>query len=82
MSDIVVPEEGRQTSETDPNDLLGVDANAFFILGHTDRLLKRAGATKEFRDGYQQQATTGNYDHLLAVSIAYLSAEPIEHDEA
>lgn len=69
---IEVPTEGRPTEETSSDDLLGIDGNAFSIMGTTRKLLQRAGATKEFRDSYFTQAMSGDYDHLLAVSIAYL----------
>ena len=72
-----VPDEGRQTLQLDSADLVGVDGNAFAILGRVDRWLRDAGATKAFRDAYYAEATSGDYDHVIAASIAYLDAEPV-----
>ena len=69
---ISVPTEGRPTKPTTSEDLIGVDGNAFSIMGNTSGLLQRAGATKEFRDAYRKDAMSGDYDHLIAVSVAYL----------
>lgn len=56
----------------DPDlDLIGVDSNAFAIMGFVDRGLRRAGNSQEVRDAYREEATAGDYDHLLRVSMAY-----------
>jgi hypothetical protein len=52
-------------------DLVGVDGNAFGVMGFTRRELKRAGNPTEVLDEYQRQAQAGDYDHLLRVSIAF-----------
>lgn len=52
-------------------DLVGVDGNAFSILGYTTRALRRAGNPPEVVEAYKAEATTGDYDHLLAVSMTY-----------
>jgi len=44
-------------------------------MGTVDRLLRQAGASKEFRDAYRAEAMSSDYDHLLAASVAYLEAE-------
>jgi hypothetical protein len=77
-NEIVVPEEGRQTEETSASDLIGVDSNAFAIIFATRQMLKKAGASKPFMDGYRVLAMSGDYNHLLALSMAYLDADPIE----
>lgn len=51
--------------------LLGVDNNAFAIMGTVTRGLKRAGNSQEIIDRYQKLAMDGDYDHLLAVSLVY-----------
>lgn len=51
--------------------LSGRDGNAFAILGAVSKALTRAGhgdAVKEFTD----EATAGNYDHLLATAMRYV----------
>jgi hypothetical protein len=72
---IEVPTEGRPAQAPGSEKLLGVDGNAFAIMGTTAKLLARAGASAEFVKSYQAQAMSGSYDHLLAVSFAYLEAE-------
>lgn len=52
-------------------DLVGVDGNAFMIMGFVWKELRRAGNSKEVQDRYLEQATAGDYDHLLQVSMAY-----------
>lgn len=60
--------------------LLGTDANAFFILGRTDRLLRDAGASDEYRGAVRTEATSGDYDHLLATCMQALDAAPIDDE--
>ena len=55
--------------------LIGHDGNAFLILGRVKQALKRAGAEKEYIDGYLSEATSGDYDHLLAVTMEYVDVE-------
>lgn len=76
MATIEVPVEGRPTDATDSADLLGVDGNAFSVIATTKQLLKRAGASREFCEGYTKRAmASGSYDELLALSVAYLDSE-------
>jgi len=51
--------------------LTGQDGNAFSILGHVKNALIRAGADKEYVDKFITEATSVDYDHLLAVSMKY-----------
>jgi hypothetical protein len=55
--------------------LIGLDGNAFSILGRVKLALRRAGADKEYIDQYLSEATTGDYDHLLAVTMGYVEVE-------
>ena len=47
--------------------LAGEDDNAFAILGRVCRALRRGGVTSEEVDEFTSEATSGDYDHLLAV---------------
>jgi len=59
--------------ETKPEvKLVGEDGNAFAIMGRVQRALKQAGADKEYIDKYLNEATSGNYDHLLQVTMEYV----------
>ncbi len=55
--------------------LIGQNGNAFAIMGNIKRALKRAGADKEYIDEYLKEATSGNYDNLLVVSMKYVNVE-------
>ena len=46
--------------------LTGVDGNAFAILGAVQRSLKRSGVDAEVSNEFLDEATRGDYDHLLA----------------
>ena len=51
--------------------LLGNDGNAFYILGTVRKALEKAGY-KDLAKQYMKEATTGDYDHLLAVTQEYV----------
>ena len=55
--------------------LVGEDGNAFYVMGHVKQSLRRAGADKEYIDKYLSEATSGDYDHLLVVSMEYVEVE-------
>lgn len=55
--------------------LVGEDGNAFAIMGRVKQALKRAGADKDYIDGYLKEATSEDYDHLLVVSMGYVDVE-------
>ena len=50
------------------------DGNAFAILAVVRKALRRA-VSKEAADAYIAEATNGDYDHLLAVTMATVEAE-------
>ena len=55
--------------------LIGQDGNAFAIMGRVKKALRRSGADKEYIDKYLSEATSGDYDHLLVVSMEYVEVE-------
>lgn len=55
--------------------LIGMDGNAFSIMGRVTRALRGAGYTKEEIDRYTADATSGDYNHLLAVTMEWVSPE-------
>ena len=59
--------------------LVGEDGNAFSILGRVSRALKRAGMPEKVEE-YLTRATAGDYNHLLAVTLEYVT-EPTGDDE-
>lgn len=70
-------------------DLVGVDGNAFCIIGYVSTALRREGLKHLVRE-YQQKATLGDYDLLIVESMNYLDKanekavengyEEVEHD--
>ena len=52
--------------------LIGGDGNAFAIMGKVHQALRRAGADEEYIDQYTSEATEGDYDHLLQVTLKYV----------
>lgn len=45
--------------------LLGVDGNAFSLLGHFNRLAKEQGLPRQDVDKVLSEAMSGNYDELI-----------------
>ena len=48
--------------------LIGVDGNAFAVMGYVRNAMKAEGSSKEDIDNYTKDATSGDYHHLLMVS--------------
>lgn len=49
------------------------DGNAFAILSRTARALTRGGVSKEQVNQYRHEATSGDYDHLLATTMKWVT---------
>lgn len=47
--------------------LVGEDGNAFFILGRVAQAMRRSGISNEEIEKFQEEATSGDYDNLLAI---------------
>ena len=52
-------------------DLVGVDGNAYAIMGYTARALKREGL-RELVEPMHREATSADYNNLLRVCMGYL----------
>ena len=52
--------------------LVGEDGNAFAIMGRVVEALEDAGNDQSVIDSYMEQATAGDYDHLLQVTLAFV----------
>lgn len=48
--------------------LVGVDGNAFSIMGYVRSAMKSAQMTSQDIDAYTKDATSSDYNHLLVVS--------------
>lgn len=57
-------------------ELIGHDGNAFSILGRVQRALKKAEqagqADPGAADEFMTEATSGDYDHLLATAMSFV----------
>lgn len=54
-------------------DLVGIDGNAFCIMGYVMKAMKECKFSKTDRDAYYKDATSSNYDHLLYVSVEMIN---------
>ena len=52
--------------------LVGVDGNAFSIMGYTANAMKNTGFTKEEIDKMYSEATSSDYDNLLVICGNYI----------
>lgn len=53
--------------------LVGENGNAFNLLAIVGSGLYRAGVPQEDRDRFTREATSGNYDHLLATCMKWVT---------
>lgn len=51
--------------------LVGVDGNAYVLMGHWQQCARRAGRSKEEISAVLDDAMSSNYDHLLCVLVAH-----------
>ena len=56
-------------------ELVGTDGNAFCIMGKVQQAMRRAGVDKKIIDKYLTEARSGDYDHLLQVTMKYVDVE-------
>lgn len=52
-------------------DLVGIDGNAFYIMGYVSKALKNTGHS-DLIDEYREKAMSIDYNHLLMVSQEYI----------
>jgi hypothetical protein len=55
--------------------LIGKDGNAFAILGAVAKAMRKAGVGASEIDAYQKQAMSGDYNHLLRVTMDTVNVE-------
>lgn len=51
--------------------LIGSDGNAFAVIGKAKQALERAGNTPEVVEAFVEEATSGDYDHVLQTVMTY-----------
>ncbi len=55
-------------------EMVGLDGNAFSILGRARKALKQAGMSDQV-DEFHKEATDGDFDHLLQTCIKWFDTE-------
>ena len=55
--------------------LAGQDGNAFAIMARANRALEKARVPNSVRKIYRSEAMSGDYDHLLQVTLRYVYDE-------
>lgn len=55
--------------------LSGSDGNAFAIVGAVRAALGRSGVPKDAIDAFAREATAGDYDHLLQVTMSTVNVK-------
>ena len=63
------PEKNKPTVK-----LVGINGNAFMIMGTVTKALRSAGFSKEEIVQYQSEAMSGDYDNLLQVTMSWVKA--------
>ena len=53
--------------------LVGSDSNAFAIMGKVSQALRRAGVAKADRDAFFAEATSGDYDNVIATAMRWVN---------
>ena len=48
--------------------LVGVDGNAYSVMGYVTRAMRQCGKTQDEIKAYQNDAMSSDYNHLLVVS--------------
>lgn len=55
--------------------LVGTDGNAMAIIGRVSAALRRAGVSKLERESFIAEATSGDYDNVLATCMRWVNVE-------
>ena len=62
--------------------LVGEDGNAFAIMGRVIKAMRDGGVDPKIIQEYRDEATSGDYDHLLAITMDYVNeGDPDEDDD-
>ena len=61
----------RKLTKKEKYSLVGVNGNAFSIMGYVRNALKKEGLKDKIKE-YTQKATAKDYNHLIAVSLEYI----------
>tara|TARA_R100000963_G_C4630747_1_gene95908 strand:+ start:950 stop:1174 length:225 start_codon:yes stop_codon:yes gene_type:complete len=56
-------------------DLSNCDGNAYAIIGRASKAIRQTGATKEYIQQFRAEATSGDYDHVMATVERYCEVD-------
>ena len=56
-------------------DLTNIDGNAFSIMGHVIREMRRQKISQKDIDEYKRECMSGDYDNLLVTTMKYVDCE-------
>ena len=62
--------------------LVGVDSDAFCVMGYVTKALKKEGRSQQVADEYRKKAMDGDYQNLLRVSMKEINKLNLEIEEA
>lgn len=60
--------------------LVGLNGNAFFLMGAFQRQARREGWSKDEIDAVLNECSSGDYDHLLATLIKFCDSKDSDED--
>lgn len=72
-------QEGKEMETTEVKypdievELSGSDGNAFMVLGKVGQALSRAGVSNAEKKAFQNEAMSGDYDHLLRTCMKWVT---------
>lgn len=55
--------------------LIGMDGNAFFLIGKVMRALRMNGVSDEEQKEFQKEVTSGDYDNVLGTIMRWVDVE-------
>lgn len=55
--------------------LTGTDGNAFSLIGKVQGALRKAGASSGERAAFVEEATSGDYNHVIQTCMAWVAVE-------
>jgi len=55
--------------------LVDEDGNAFAIIGRVSKALRRGGVSESIIEAFRNEATAGDYDHLLQVVTEWVNVK-------
>lgn len=61
--------------------LVGMDGNAFFIIGQVMKALRRGGVDQSEVELFRKEATAGDYNHLLSTVMDWVDTSGDDEED-